>query len=243
MPTLRTDEQQNQQTGDGAAFVPRGAEQDALVVTKWSAGRVQRYFDAHADGYDQQMGGAERWLLGHHRRWATSRATGHVLELAVGTGLNLPLYGGAVRSVLGVDLSESMLARASEQIADHHLGVRIQVERGDAQALDVDDASMDTVVVTYALCTFPDPAAALTEAWRVLRPGGHLVLVDHGLARPAWAHLVQRALNPAALRWQGDDLLLEPRLLVADAGFEVVEADQVGRAGLVHRLHACRPTI
>ncbi len=210
-------------------------------MTSRSNDRVARIFDAHAGGYDQQMGGAERWLLGHHRRWAASRASGEVLELAVGTGLNLPLYGAPVRSVLGVDLSEAMLDGARARIAEHHLGDRVAVRRGDAQALDLPDASMDTVLATYALCTVAEPGLALAQARRVLRPGGRLVLVDHGLSRSGLGRLVQRALNPATLRWQSDDLLLQPGPLVEAAGFEVLEADQVGRAGLVHRVHAVRP--
>lgn len=209
-------------------------------MTSRSNERVARLFDAHAEGYDRQMGGAERWLLGHHRRWATSRASGEVLELAVGTGLNLPLYGEDASSVVGLDLSGAMLARAHERITEHELGERAVVQRGDAQALDLPDASVDTVLATYALCTVAAPGAVLQEARRVLRRGGHLVLVDHGLSRSAPGRLVQRALNPATLRWQSDDLLLQPLALVEAAGFEVLEADQVGRAGLVHRVHAVR---
>lgn len=212
-------------------------------MTERSNARVQRYFDAHAGGYDQQMGGAERWLLGGHRRWATSRAEGEVLELAVGTGLNLPMYDEKARRVVGVDVSEEMLQRASARVAEHRLGHRIAVRLGDAQRLDLLDASMDTVVATYALCTIPDPSAALAEAWRVLRPGGQLVLVEHGQCRSAAGRLVQRALNVFTLRWQSDDLLLQPRTLVAEAGFEITVAEQVGRAGLVHRVHARRPAV
>jgi len=72
-----------------------------------SNARVQRYFDAHAGSYDRQMGVAERRLLNSQREWATSRAVGKVLELAVGTGLNLSLYPTGVEHVLGIDLSGS----------------------------------------------------------------------------------------------------------------------------------------
>ena len=77
------------------------------MTRRLSNARVQRYFDAHAGGYDRQMGVAERRLLGSQREWATSRAVGKVLELAVGTGWNLSLYPTGVEHVLGIDLSGS----------------------------------------------------------------------------------------------------------------------------------------
>lgn len=203
---------------------------------------MERYFDAHAGHYDRQMGGAERWLLGTHRAWATSGAGGDVLELAVGTGLNLPLYGAEVRHVLGLDLSEAMLDCARERVHAHRLEDRVEVRRGDAEHLELPDTSVDTVVATYALCTIPDPDAALLEAKRVLRPGGGLVLVDHGPSRSALLRVAQRALNPLTVRWQSDDLLRDTHALVIAAGFEVVEADQVGVTDLVHRVHAQGPT-
>ena len=206
-----------------------------------STAQVQQYFDAHAAGFDEQMGAGERWLLGRHREWATSRASGLVLELAVGTGLNLALYPDCVRSVLGVDLSEAMLALARARVRALHLGDRVDVRRGDVQHLDLADASVDTVLATYALCTVPDPRAALLEARRVLRPGGRLLLVEHGPSRSVWVRAVQHGLNPMTVRWQSDHLLRVPRELVTDTGFEITEADQVGVGGLAHRVDARKP--
>ena len=203
-----------------------------------SAERARRQYDRLAGDYDRGMARAERRLLGPNREWATSRASGEVLELAVGTGLNLPLYGDGVPHVVGVDLSEGMLARARDRIRTP--GNRVELRQGDAQALDLADASVDTVLATYALCTVPDPDAVLREARRVLRPAGRLVLVEHGPSRAWWGRLVQRALNPVSIRFAADDLLRDPVALAERAGFTVLEADRAGFTGLVHRVLARR---
>lgn len=203
--------------------------------------RAQDWFDAHAGDYDRVIGVAERRLLGDQRRWATSRARGRVLELGVGTGLNLSLYPDAVRRIQGVDLSGGMLDRARARIRSLGLVDRVDVHLGDAQHLEVPDASVDSVVSTYTLCTVADPAAAVREAWRVLVPGGRLLLVEHGLGQRRWMRAAQRLLNPLTLRWQADDLLGRPQEVVEAAGFEVVEADRAGLAGIVHRVHARKP--
>ncbi|WP_448628232.1 class I SAM-dependent methyltransferase [Geodermatophilus sp. URMC 64] len=211
------------------------------MATGLDPARVRGYYDTHADDYDRQFGGVERRLLGDQRRWATSRARGTVLELGVGTGLNLPLYPDDVVRIVGVDLSEEMLARARARVSAAGLGGRVELRRGDAHAVDLPDGSVDTVVSTYSLCTVADPAAVLREARRVLAPGGRLVLVEHGPARGRVLRGVQRLLNPLAVRWQADDLLREPRVLAAAAGFAVTGADQAGFGGVVHRVAAHRP--
>ena len=206
-----------------------------------STERARAYFDAHAGDYDRQFGVAERRLLGEQRRWATSRARGTTLELAVGTGLNLPLYPDAVHRVVGIDVSEGMLARARARIRAAGLVDRVELRLGDAQHLDLPDACVESVLSTYSLCTVADPAAVLRDAARVLVPGGRLLLVEHGIGDRRWMRAVQRVLNPLTVRWQSDDLLGDTRAAVLAAGFEVVEADRTGTAGIVHRVHARKP--
>ena len=98
-----------------------------------SNAQVRKYFEEHADSYDRQMGFCERHLLGEHRGWATSQATGDVLELAVGTGLNLTVYPEGARRVLGVEPSEGMVDLARTRIKEARIGDRIEVTQGEAQ--------------------------------------------------------------------------------------------------------------
>jgi ubiquinone/menaquinone biosynthesis C-methylase UbiE len=123
------------------------------------------------------------------------RAQGRVLEVGIGTGLNVPLYDRSrVASVTGVDPALRMHRLARRRIAASGLDVRlIGLSAG---ALPLADASFDTAVSTYTLCTIPDPLAALREMRRVLKPGGRLLFAEHGLAPDAGVAACQRRLNP-----------------------------------------------
>jgi ubiquinone/menaquinone biosynthesis C-methylase UbiE len=205
-------------------------------VPELSNDRVERYFDKHAPRFDREMLFFERHVLGHHRRWATAQASGRVLELAVGTGLNLPLYAAAVDHVLGIELSERMVERARDRIAAHDLHDIVDVRVGDVQALDLPEESFDTVLSTYTMCTIPAPDQALREAVRVLKPGGRVVLVEHGSAANRVVRAGQRLVNPLSMRLGADHLLREPAPLAAAAGLSVTHADRAGWAGIVHRV-------
>jgi ubiquinone/menaquinone biosynthesis C-methylase UbiE len=143
--------------------------------------RLRRYWDKQALKYDKQVAFFERRLLGDGRHWVCSRATGDVLEVAIGTGRNLPFYPEGIR-LTGTDFSPAMLELARRQ-ADQ-LGRRVDLLLGDAQALELPDASFDTVVCTLSLCAIPDDRRAVAEMKRVLRPGGQLLLLDHVAGLP-----------------------------------------------------------
>ena len=127
-----------------------------------------------------------------------AKLAGDVAEVGLGAGPNLRFYPPSVTSVVGVEPNEYMDAFASRAAAD--AGVALQVRRGVAEALPLADRSVDVVVATLVLCTVRDPAAALREFARVLRPGGSYLFVEHVAADAAAAPLLalsQRVLDPA----------------------------------------------
>lgn len=196
--------------------------------------RIKTIYEKDAPKYDRSMGFYERVLLGDARQWAAVRAHGDVLELAIGTGLNLPLYRSEVR-LTGIELSPAMLALAKRRAEE--LNLEVDLRLGDAEALEFRDASFDTVICTYALCTIPDDWKAVSEAHRVLRPGGRLVLAEH-VRSPVWAiRAGQRLLEPLMVRFEADHLLREPLEHVRAAGFVVDELERT-RLGIVERLAA-----
>ncbi len=147
------------------------------------------------------------------------RARGRVLEVGVGSGLNLAFYDPAkVTELCGVDPSEPLLSRARERARDVQL--KTNLVRGSAEALPFDDASFDTVLVTYSLCSVTDVARALSQMRRVLAPEGHLLFIEHGLSPEPDVARWQRLLTPAWRRVGGGCRLdRDIRGELRDAGF------------------------
>jgi ubiquinone/menaquinone biosynthesis C-methylase UbiE len=198
--------------------------------------RIRAMYEKEAPKYDRSMGFFERFILGDARVWACERARGNVLELAVGTGLNLPHYPHDVR-LTGIEFSPAMLDLAKRRAAD--LGRDADLRLGDAEQLDFADGSFDTVICTYGLCTIPDARQAVREAARVLKPGGRLVLAEHVRSPVTVVRAGQRALNGLMVRFKADHLLREPLDHVRDEGLVVDELDRA-RLGIVERLAAHR---
>lgn len=200
-------------------------------------GRSLRYWNKHAGSYDKQMGFFDRVLFKDTRAWICRQATGAVLEVAIGTGLNLAHYPPQTR-LTGVEQSPAMLDLARHRA--EQLGVTVDLRLGNALALPFDAACFDTVVCTFSLCEIPNNAQAITEMHRVLRPGGALLLADHVASNSRTLRIIQRGLELITIPLGGEHFLRRPSQHLPAAGFEI-EQQQRFAAGIVERLTARKP--
>jgi ubiquinone/menaquinone biosynthesis C-methylase UbiE len=151
--------------------------------------------------YDRAMKGTEEAGMREMRRDLIAQASGETLELGAGTGLNLDLYTEAVTGLTLTEPDPHMVKRLRPKVAESARQATI-VEAG-AERLPFPDDSFDTVVATLVLCTIPNPAAALAEAGRVLKPSGRLLFIEH-----------VRSEEPGLARWQ--DRLEKPWRFLGD---------------------------
>ncbi|MDX0177343.1 class I SAM-dependent methyltransferase [Sinorhizobium meliloti] len=154
-----------------------------------------------------------------YRERVIGSAEGRVLEIGVGSGLNLPFYGPSVREVLALEPAPELLAMA-RRAPDP--GIPVSFIQASAESIPLDDKSVDTVVTTWTLCTIPDAATAIAEMRRVLKPGGKLLFVEHGLAPDAGVRWWQDRLTPIWRRVSGGCHLNRPiRSMIEGGGFSV----------------------
>jgi|SRR5665213_1211467 len=201
------------------------------------AARWRKYWDRHSKSYDREMALFDRLLFTDTREWICSRAAGDVLEVAVGTGLNLAHYPPDVR-LTGIDTSPAMLDIARTRASGLSRDIDLRV--GDAEHLDFPDASFDTVVCTFSLCAIPDERRAVAEMQRVLRPGRLLLLADHVSSSARLARGVQRVLEIVTVPIGGEHFLRRPRNTVQGAGM-TIEQEERFKLGIVERLAARKP--
>ena len=157
------------------------------------------------------------------RRRLLRRARGRVLEIAVGTGKNLPYYPPGVR-IIAMDLSREMLKIARGRAET--LPIDISFLLGDAEALPFRDHSFDTVVSSLSTCTFPDPVAALKEMARVCRTNGRVLLLEHGRSDREWLGRVQDRYADRFTKQVGCHWNREPLELVRQAALQVAGAER-----------------
>ena len=206
-------------------------------MTSAETERTRERYEKDAPRYDATMGFFERVLFRDARSWVCSKAEGKTLEIAVGTGRNLPYYPRDVE-LTAIELSPAMLERAQRRARE--LDREADLRLGDVTALDFPDASFDSVVCTFSLCTIPDDAAAVAEARRVLRPGGRFLLAEHVRSTQPAVRAVQQVIDPLTVRFACDHMVREPLRHLEVEGFEIEELQRYG-LGIVERVAARRP--
>jgi ubiquinone/menaquinone biosynthesis C-methylase UbiE len=159
-----------------------------------------------------------------YRERVVSAAEGRVLEIGVGSGLNLPFYSEGTACVIGLDPSGRLLSMAQQ--GTDRSPRQVELLKASAEAIPLDSGSIDSVVTAWTLCTVPDVARALGEARRVLRPGGRLLFVEHGLSPDPRVRWWQDRLTPFWKVVGGGCHLNRPiRQLLEDSGFRIEQLE------------------
>ncbi|MEH6518099.1 MAG: methyltransferase domain-containing protein [Halioglobus sp.] len=161
------------------------------------------------------------------REKVVPQASGRVLEIGIGTGLNLPHYDlDKVEHLIGLDPSEESWALAAGRAQD--LGMNVEFIGLPGEQIPLADDSIDTVLVTYSLCTIPDPVTALQGMARVLRPGGRLLFCEHGRAPDASVRKWQDRVNPWWQKIAGGCQLNRPiPELLSEGGFAISTIEEM----------------
>jgi len=163
--------------------------------------------------------------LAPYRDRVISGASGRVLEVGIGSGLNLPRYRSGVDRIIGLDPSPKLLAMA--HASARASAMPVELIEGSAEAIPIEDRAVDTVVTTWTMCSVPDVGRALQEMRRVLRPGGRLLFVEHGRAPEPRVRWWQDHLNPGWKRLAGGCHLNRAiEELIAGAGFQFERLDK-----------------
>lgn len=169
------------------------------------------------------------WMLdtpdiGSWRSEVVAGLHGRVVEIGFGSGLNVEHYPAEVEAVLAVEPAPVARQLARKRIAA--CGVAVEHAGTDGQSMPIEDASCDTALSTFTLCTVPDPAAALSEIFRVLRPGGSLHFLEHGISPDPRIATWQRRLEPLQRRVaDGCHLTRDPATIVTRAGLQLARCD------------------
>ena len=207
---------------------------------EFTQAQIRQQYDQAAPWYDRQLSRVEGLMgIARLRRNLLRKATGNVLEIAVGTGRNFSCYPAAC-TITGVDPSTEMLEHARKRAEKLHMHPRLLAM--NAEELSFTDQSFDTVVSSLSLCTIPHPLAALREMVRVCRPDGKALFLEHGRSTAAWlAYLQDRYSDVWYRNFIGCRWNREPLALVEEAGFDVLSARR-SLFGILHAIEA-RPKL
>ncbi len=158
--------------------------------------------------------------VARHRQRIIPAARGRVLEVGIGSGLNLPFYSDAVTELVGVDPSVRLIEMARKAAGD--LPFHIEFAARSAETLPYEDGSFDSIISTWTLCSIADAGAALAEMRRVLKPEGELIFIEHGASQDRRVAAWQGRLNPIWSRLAGGCQMNRPiDALITSSGFSI----------------------
>lgn len=181
------------------------------------------FYENHVLPHVINLAMRNRELLRYRRRVAAA-AQGRVLEIGIGSGLNLPLYGTSVTEILGLEPAPRLLAMA--QRTAYRCTLPVRLIQGSAESIPLDAHSIDTVITTWTLCSIPRATAALQEMRRALKSDGQLLFVEHGRSPDPSVRKWQDRLTPAWKRIGGGCHLNRPiQQLVESAGFSILQLE------------------
>ena len=182
-------------------------------------------YDRFSKIYDLFESPIEMRAFSKYRKKALSLAKGKVLEIGIGTGKNLPYYPEGVE-VISIDFSRGMLEKAEKRKKE--LGLEnVKLLYMDAQNMEFDDNTFDTVVSTFVFCTVPDPIKGLKEAYRVLKPGGTAIFLEHMKSNSRLLNIPLYLMEPFIKTLLGTSMLRETQKNIEKAGFKIEKVENL----------------
>jgi ubiquinone/menaquinone biosynthesis C-methylase UbiE len=154
-----------------------------------------------------------------------------VLEVGVGTGKNIPYYPVGVQ-ITGIDLTPGMLGQAKTKVRTLGFDSRVDLQLGDAQALDFPDSSFDNALATFVFCSVPNPVLGLREMKRVVKPGGRILLLEHMRSSNPVLGMIMDWLNPVVVRMMGANINRRTEDNIRQAGLEVEQVEDLDKGGI-----------
>ncbi|OAI26086.1 class I SAM-dependent methyltransferase [Methylomonas koyamae] len=185
--------------------------------------QIRRRYDRLAPWFDSLEGILEGLLFRRLRKKLWSQASGgHILEVGVGTGKNFAFYPDGAR-ITGIDFSPKMLEQAQRKRQRKQIAV--DLAQMDVQALDYADNSFDTVIASFVFCSVPKPRRGLKELYRVCKPGGQVLLLEHVLSSNRFMDFMMNLLNPLVVKTLGANINRETLKNVQACPFRNVYTD------------------